>query len=176
MKTNLKRMRVAPVATLLAAGMIGCLSGMPSGRASISLAINGTYRATSLGNWAKTNNSFHDEPTVTSTWTVTSSCTSAQDCAGEVRSDQGWSAPLVMHDGAMWSVKREIPNWRQCPDGSALPGKQIFLFFAVAPDGSGGLDRSPTMAGKDQTIGPSGACRVNKSLAVEMPFRLDQVG
>lgn len=169
-------MRVAAAATLLAAETIGGLCGTPLARASVSLAINGTYRATSLGNWAKTNNSFHDEPTVTSTWTVTSSCASAQECAGEVSSDQGWSAPLVMHDGAMWSVKRELPNWRQCPDGSALPGTQTFLFFAVAPNGAGGLDRSPTMAGKDETIGPSGACRVNKSLAVEMPFRLDELG
>lgn len=175
MSTNGNIMHTTAAATLLAAGMIGALGGTPSARASMSPAINGTYRATSLGNWAKTNNSFHDEPTVTSTWTVTSSCTTAQDCTGEVRSDQGWSAPLVMHDGAMWSVKREIPNWRTCPDGSPLSGQQTFLFFPVAPDGSGGLDRSPTLAGKDETIGPSGACRVNKSLVVEMPFRLDEI-
>lgn len=161
---------------LLAALMIGGMEGAPSARASVSPAINGTYRATSLGTWAKTNNSFHDEATVTSTWTVASSCTTAQDCTGQVSSDQGWSAPLVMHDGAMWSVKREVPNWGTCPDGSTFTGQQMFLFSPVTPDGFGGTDWSPTLTGKDETIGPSGACRVNKALAIEMPFRLDKIG
>lgn len=163
-------------ATLLAAAMVGGMGGAPSARASVSHAINGTYRATSVGTWAKTNNSFHDEPTVTSTWTVTSSCSTAQDCTGQVSSDQGWSAPLVMHDGAMWFVKHEVPNWGTCPDGSTFTGQQMFLFSPVTPDGLGGPDWSPTLAGKDETIGPSGACRVNKALAIEMPFRLDKIG
>lgn len=162
-------------ATLLAAALIGGICGAPAARASVSPAINGTYRATSLGNWAKTNNSYHDEATVTSTWTVTSTCSTAQDCSGQVTSDQGWSAPLVMHDGAMWFVKRDVPNWGTCPDGSTFTGQQTFNFFPVAPDGNGGLDWSPTMAGKDMTIGPGGACRVNKALAIEMPFRLDKI-
>jgi hypothetical protein len=162
-------------AALLAVTLIAGITAAPSARA-VSPAINGTYRATSLGQWAKTNNSFHDEATTISTWTISSSCTTAQDCEGEVTSDQGWSAPLVMHDGAMWSVKREIPNWGKCPDGATFTGQQTFLFFAVSPDGNGGPDVSPTMSGKDMTLGPSGACRVNRAVAIEMPFRLDKIG
>ncbi|WP_085235024.1 hypothetical protein [Mycobacterium conspicuum] len=163
-------------ATLLAAAIWSSLGGVPCARASVSHAINGTYRATSVGTWAKTNNSFHDEPIVTSTWTVTSSCSTAQDCAGEVTSDQGWSGPLIMHDGSMWFVKREVPNWGTCPDGSTFAGQQMFSFTPVTPDGFAGPDWSPTLTGKDATIGPSGACRVNKALAIEMPFRLDKIG
>ena len=33
---------------------------------------------------------------------------------------------------------------------------------------------SPTLAGEDRTIGSSGACGVNKSLDIRMPFRLDK--
>lgn len=163
-------------AALLAVLLAGAVACPPSGRASVSHAINGTYRATSVGTWAKTNNSFHDEPIVTSTWTVTSSCSTAEDCTGEVTSDQGWNGPLVMHDGEMWFVKREVPNWRTCPDGSTFTGQQMFSFTPVTPDGFKGPDWSPTLTGKDETIGPSGACRVNKALAIEMPFRLDKIG
>lgn len=165
----------AITSAVLAAAMLGAIGNAPVVRASVSHAINGTYRATSVGTWSKTNNSFHDEATVSSTWTVTSECSTAQECAGEVTSDQGWTAPLVMHDGAMWFVKREIPNWGTCPDGSKFTGQQLFMFVPVTPDGFAGPDWSPTLTGKDETLGPSGACRVNKALAVEMPFRLDKI-
>jgi hypothetical protein len=36
------------------------------------IAVNGTYLATSDGQWAKTNESYHDEKSVTQTWTITS--------------------------------------------------------------------------------------------------------
>ncbi|AGP62364.1 hypothetical protein OEM_08280 [Mycobacterium intracellulare subsp. yongonense 05-1390] len=79
-----------------------------------------------------------------------------------------------MLDGEMWWVKRELPNWETCPDGSSYPGQQTYSFFPV--DSNGGFELgSPTLAGKDKTIGPSGACRVNKWLVVEMPFRLDKL-
>ena len=162
--------------TLVAAAMVSGMGGAPSARASVSHAINGTYRATSVGTWAKLNNSFHDEPIVASTWTVTSSCSDAQECTGHVTSDQGWDAPMVMHDGTMWFVRREVPNWGTCPDGSTYTGKQTFLFVPVTPDGLQGPDWSPTLTGKDMTLGPGGACRVNKVLAIEMPFRLDKIG
>jgi len=35
---------------------------------------------------------------------------------------------------------------------------------------------SPTLSGKDKTIGPSGACGQNQWLTVEMPLRLDKIG
>jgi hypothetical protein len=146
----------------------------PAAQASADLALNGRYNATSLGGWAKTNESFHDEATVRSVWTITSSCSDAQECAGTVHSDQGWDAPLVMHDGKQWKVQRDIPNWEQCEDKTTYTGHQTFLFAPVAEDGSV-EDGSPTLAGRDKTVGPSGACRINKWLAIDMPFRLDKI-
>ena len=118
------RSRINPVSTvagvmLLASIMIGDLGNAPSARADGD-PINGTYRATSVGEWAKTNDAFHNQATVTSTWTITSSCSNAQECTGQVRTDQGWSAPLYMHDGTMWYVKHDVPNWERCPDGTAF--------------------------------------------------------
>lgn len=173
---------LSPVAsaTLMATVVIGGLGTAPSAWADGN-PINGTYIATSVGEWAKTNEVFHDEPTVRSTWTITSSCATYQDCSGQVTSDQGWSAPLYMHDGVLWYVKRDVPNWEQCPDGpvtgggSAATGQQIFTFTAVGPDG---LQQpgSSTLAGLDKTVGPSGACGQNRWLVVQMPFRLDKIG
>lgn len=118
----MRSMGTVASAITVAATMIGASSTAPPARASTDgPAINGTYRATSVGEWAKTNQSFHDEPTVSSTWTVSSSCATAQDCTGRVTSDQGWSAPLYMHDGVMWTVKHEVPNWEHAPTAPRSP-------------------------------------------------------
>src|ERR1700748_2809659 len=84
--------------TLVAVIVIGTSITPSPARASADISINGRFTATSLGNWAKTNDSFQDEATVRSVWTVSSSCSDAQDCTGTVSSDQGWSAPLAMND------------------------------------------------------------------------------
>jgi hypothetical protein len=162
-------------ATLVAAIVVGGSITMPPVRASSDdIAINGRYNSTSLGNWAKTNDSYHDEATVRSVWTVSSSCSDAQDCTGQVISDQGWTAPLYTHDGTMWTVQHDVPNWETCADGTSVPGHQVFTFVPV--DANGGVQNgSSTLAGRDKTVGPSGACRVNKWLAIEMPFRLDKI-
>jgi hypothetical protein len=160
---------------MLAAGLVISGSAMlPSARATIDIAINGRYSATSLGNWAKTNDAYHDQITVRSVWTVRSSCADAQECRGQVVSDQGWNAPLYTHDGTMWYVERDIANWETCPDGSAFTGHQVFTFVPVDANG-GTAEVSPTLAGQDKTVGPSGACRVNKWLSIAMPFRLDKI-
>ncbi len=160
-------------ATLVAAIVVGGLGTAPSARAD-GYPINGTYIATSVGEWAKTNEAYHDEATMRSTWTITSSCTTFQDCAGRVTSDQGWTAPLTVHDGSLWYVRRDVPNWEFCSDGTAVTGKQIYTFYYVGPDGKS-LPGSSTLAGRDKTTGPSGACGVNRWLVVEMPFRLDKI-
>lgn len=158
---------------LMALVVTGALSGAPSAHAD-SYPLNGTYIATSVGQWAKTNEAFNDEQTVRSTWTISSSCTTFQDCSGQVVSDQGWSAPINVHDGTLWYVRRDVPNWEQCEDGVAVTGRQTFQFTPVGPDGYT-LRGSPTLAGRDKTVGPSGACGVNRWLVVEMPFRLDKI-
>jgi hypothetical protein len=141
------------------------------------VAINGTYRVTSIGNWAKINDQYNNEPTVVSTWTINSTCTTFQECNGTMKSDQGWSAPIYMLDGTMWYVKHEVPNWERCQDGTAFTGKQTYYFYPADPAGSGEfIIGSPVLAGKDKTIGPSGACGQNQWLTIDLPLRLDKIG
>src|SRR5262245_18204847 len=82
-------------ATLLAASVFGFLGPPTTAQATTKddVAINGTYRATSIGNWAKINDQYNNEPTVVSTWTISSTCANFQECTGTLTSDQGWSAP-----------------------------------------------------------------------------------
>lgn len=137
------------------------------------LALNGSYAAVSVGNWAKTNEVYIDEQVVRSIWTIVSSCSDPDNCVGHVHSDQGWDAEISMKAN-MWSVRRDIPNWIPCPDGTAYPGRQLFRF---APAGPGGrrVVGSPVLAGEDVTAGPAGACGVGQPLVIRMPFRLDKI-
>src|SRR3712207_1590685 len=102
------------LAALALTGSLG--TATPAYASNYGIELNGTYRVTSNGDWAQTNQVFIDEQTVIQTWTVTSSCVSPIECTGEVRSDQGWTAPLRFGgpgsppDGA-WVVNREVPNW-----------------------------------------------------------------
>ncbi|UXA06169.1 hypothetical protein KXD96_25415 [Mycobacterium sp. SMC-2] len=169
----MRSIRMASTAALFTATAIVMASSANASKDDV--AINGTYRATSIGNWAKVRDSYHDEATVISTWTISSSCTTAEQCDGTVRSDQGWSAPMTMTDGKIWWVKRDVANWETCPDGTSYTGHQTFYFYAVDSNGIPQIG-SPTLAGKDKTLGPSGACGVNKWLDIEIPFRLDKIG
>lgn len=127
-------------------------------------ALNGRFTVTSDGQWAKTNERFRDEQTVTSTWTIATSCTSVLDCAGQMTSDQGWSAE-VRYIKPMWFVTRTIENWMPCPDGTSVAGRQTYKFFVDEYD-------KPFLRGWDNTLGPSGACDINKVLNIEMPLKL----
>lgn len=133
-------------------------------------ALNGTFIATSNGEWAKTNDVFHDEDSVRGTWTVSSTCVTPSDCAGSVSSDWGWTAPIYMKNG-MWYVKRPVPGWMPCPDGTFVDGHQTYRFSPVDPNGS--YQRVSNMfVGQDSTEGPSGACGKNLPLEIKMPFKL----
>jgi hypothetical protein len=138
-----------------------------SARAADGVALNGTFVAFSDGLWAKTNDRFHDEASVNSTWTVTSVCTTYQDCIGHVVSSAGWSSPLRYRSG-QWRVDRHIPEWQRCPDGSTAPGTQSFTFSPPRADDV--VVRQ--LRGFDSTTGPSGACGVNEWLNITMPFTL----
>jgi hypothetical protein len=161
-------------ATAVAVTVIVGLGSPSSARASEDgLALNGTYIATSNGDWAKTNDSYHDEATVTSTWTITSTCSNPVDCTGQVVSDQGWTAP-ILHNSDAWIVDRDLPNWERCTGGTTATGHQRYRFWPV--DATGYVaPGSLTLGGEERTTGPSGACGVNKLLVVRMPFRLDKV-
>jgi hypothetical protein len=153
-------------ATLVAVAVaVGWGPGDPACASTDSVALNGTYTATSDGTAAKTNYAFHTEATVTSTWTITSSCNNPADCAGRVVSDQGWSANLRLVGGDLWVVAHDVENWEHCQDGTAAPGHQTFKFSA-----------DDNLAGWDYTVGPSGACGANKWLVIEMPFKLVKTG
>jgi hypothetical protein len=164
---------------LMATSAIGFLATASTARAITKedVAINGTYRVTSIGNWAKINDQYNNEPTVVSTWKISTSCTTFQECNGTMTSDQGWSAPIYMLDGTMWYVKHEVPNWERCQDGTAFTGKQTYYFYPADPAGSGEFQiGSPVLAGKDKTVGPSGACGQNQWLTIDLPLRLDKIG
>lgn len=143
-------------------------------RADNNPAINGTYAATSNGEWARTNDSYHDEATVRSTWTITSSCVNPLTCSGTVTSDQGWTADMTFICGS-WLVHRELPGWETCGDGTSATGQQIYRFYPVDPATGLVTVGSPVLAGEDATTGPSGACGVNKLLVIRLPFKLVKI-
>jgi hypothetical protein len=136
--------------------------------------LNGTYSATSIGNWAQTNEVYQDEATVRSTWTINTTCTTPVDCTGRVKSDQGWSAD-VTYTGSEYVVKRDIPNWEPCPNGVSRTGHQIYRFYPVNQQGRVSVG-STIFAGIDRTSGESGACGINKALVITMPLRVEKVG
>jgi hypothetical protein len=171
----MRSINVAVNATLVAACMAGGVPMAPPAWA-YDPAINGTYTATVVGDWARTREVYHQETVVRSTWKITSSCSTAQDCQGTVTSDQGWSAPLKMTDGLNWYVKRDIPNWETCPDGTTFTAKDYYMFYPANPESGENTPGSPVLAGRNQTIGPSGACGTNMPLDIEQPFRLDKIG
>jgi hypothetical protein len=137
-------------------------------------ALNGRYLATTNGEWATTNQVFHDEATVQDTWTVATECETPLDCVGTVVSDQGWTAKISYNSGDRWRIDRELPNWEPCFDGTAATGIQKFVFWQSRADGT--IDRnSPILTGWQETTGPSGACGRSKNLVIRTPFKLSPI-
>lgn len=155
--------------------LLAFVAGMPTAAATgdDDWGINGTYFATSIGNWAETNDVFRGETTVRTKWTVNTTCTTPVECVGRVSSDAGWSADVSIH-GSEYVVKRDIPNWEPCPGGAARAGHQIYRFYPV--DEKGWVSFGSTIfAGVDKTSGDSGACGINQTLVITMPFRLEKM-
>lgn len=154
-----------------------------AGTASVSVAqadhpdwgLNGTYTATSNGEWARKNEVFYDQASRRSIWTISTQCSYPGECTGTVRSDESWTAPIYQRS-SVWYVKRPIENWVPCPDGSTAPGLQTFRFKAMTPEGANADPTSTTLVGEDITTGPSGACGVSKPVYINMPFKLAKVG
>jgi hypothetical protein len=136
-------------------------------------ALNGVYAVQSNGQWARTNEVYHDEAIVRSTWTIASHCSNATTCSGTVHSDQGWVADITSGSGE-YVVKHEVPNWEPCPDGTAGIGHQVFRFYPVDDVGMVRIG-SPVLAGVDVTTGNSGSCAINKDLQIELPLRLEKI-
>src|SRR5262245_37141709 len=133
----MRSVRTLTVATLLAASVSGGLgtASVAGAKTKEDVAINGTFRATSIGDYAQRNDQYFGEPTVIQVWTISSTCETFQECRGTVKSDLGWSAPLYMNDGEMWKIKHDVPNWEHCEDGTAFTGQQTFFFYPVNDNG-----------------------------------------
>jgi len=155
----------------------------PSAQATdYGVALNGTYRAFSNGEWAQTSAGpngaggamvYIDQPSKMETWTVTSDCVSPIECYGEVRSDAGWTGALKFN-GDVWMVDRDIPNWLPCPDGTAAPGHQNFGLWGWNPLTTEKNKNWNFIVGFETTVAPSGACGYNKPVVTQLPVRLEQ--
>ncbi|MBX7453949.1 hypothetical protein GR927_38745 [Mycolicibacterium sp. 3033] len=144
--------------------MAGPSISMATAAPNDGVALNGVYTVVSDGQMARTNERFRDEATVIARWTVSSDCTTFQDCTGRVDSDQGWTADITYLSN-VWYVRRTLPNWEPCPDGTAAPGEQTYFFWRDPDD-------TAILTGWDETKGPSGACGINKQLVIKLPLRL----
>ena len=169
--------RVSALANTVAATAIcGAAWGAPSAAAeNPDWGLNGTYIATSNGEWARKNEVLTDLPSLRSTWTVRTQCSYPGECTGTVDSEWGWSAPIYQRSG-VWYVKHTVENWIPCPDGTTAPGLQVFRFKPMTPEGGIVDPTSDTLVGEDVTTGASGACGVNKPVYINMPFKLVKAG
>ncbi|MCW1820171.1 hypothetical protein A5731_14620 [Mycolicibacterium conceptionense] len=157
-------------AGVLITAAVGATSS-PVATASPSWGLNGTYIATSNGEWAKTNDIFHDEASIRGTWTISTTCSYPSECTGTVDTDWGWSAPIYKKSG-VWYVKKTVDNWQPCGDGTAGPGLQVYRFFPSNKDATATDPSSTTLLGEDSTTGVSGSCGSSRVVFITMPFKL----
>ncbi|MGV0834143.1 Rv2253/PknI dimerization domain-containing protein [Mycolicibacterium thermoresistibile] len=158
-------------ALVTAAAVVGLVAAAPSGADNADWGLNGTYIATSNGEWARKNEVFFEQPSLRSTWTISTECSYPGECTGTVVSEWGWTAPIYQRSG-VWYVKHTVADWIPCPDGSTAAGLQVFRFKAMTPNGGMADPASTTLVGEDITTGVSGACGVNKPVYINMPFKL----
>ena len=138
MRSRRNRVSTIAGAILLASMMIGDLGWAPSARADGD-PINGTYRATSVGEWAKTNDAFHNQATVTSTWTITSSCSNAQECTGQVRPTRDGVHRFTCMTGQCGTSNTMCPTGNGAPTAPRLPDNRRSLSFLRAQMASSSL-------------------------------------
>lgn len=164
------------LSTVAAIALCGVSWGAPPATAdNADWGLNGTYIATSNGEWARKNEVFYDQASLRSTWTVSTQCSYPGECTGTVDSEWGWTAPIYQKSG-VWYVKHTVENWVPCPDGTTAPGLQVFRFKAMNAEGAMADPTSDTLVGEDITTGVSGACGVSKPVYINMPFKLVKVG
>lgn len=163
------RMRSRAV-LLLATTISGVAIAPPAAATGGEDAINGTFTATSNGEWATLNERYQSEATVKVTWTVASKCPLPFSCTGTVTSSLGWTEDIYRQN-ANWYVKHYIPDWIACPDGTRAPGLQVYRFYPSNDDGMQ-QQKSDILIGEDETTGLSGSCGRNRSLVLNLPFKL----
>jgi len=168
---------VGPAKVIMAAGMLTAASivaASPAAAEYEEFAMNGTYSVVSNGEWARQNDRYQDEPTVRSTWTVSTVCTTAITCSGTVTSSLGWTEDIYTGIGSLWYVKHYVPDWIPCPDGTRGPGLQIYKFYPANEDGTAQYG-SDLWLGEDETTGESGACNRNRSLVMNLPVKIRKI-
>ncbi|WP_326545984.1 hypothetical protein QGN32_19875 [Mycolicibacterium sp. ND9-15] len=172
---------VGLAAGAVAIAVAGSLStATPAYADDFEVALNGTYRVMSDGEWAKRGMTpggadvFFDQKTVVQTWTVSTDCVSPIECSGTVQSDLGWTGTIRLKD--YWYVDHDVPNWLPCPDGSFAPGHQKFILMGWNPAINQRVTHNTTfLMGRDQTKGPSGACGTNQPVVIEMPVKVQKI-
>lgn len=164
---------IGAAAALAAAGTV--VQSAPAMASEYDWGLNGTFIATSNGEWSRTNEVFEDRPSLRSTWTIRTECTYPGECTGTVISDFGWTAPIYQKSG-VWYVKQTLDNWVPCADGTSAPGLQEFRFANTTPSGDAMDPASTTLVGEDRTTGQSGACGINRPVFINMPFKLVKTG
>lgn len=165
-----------PAATKIAAAtVLGAAIAMSTGTAAAdgSWGINGTFATSVNGEWAKVNERYENQPSERAIWTVSTQCTSATECVGTVTSDQGWSAPIYTTNGLFY-VKRAVPQWRFCADGTPIDGLQVYKLYPVGFDGHFDVTANE-YTGEQQTTGPSGSCGRNQWPAIRAPFYMKHI-
>jgi hypothetical protein len=169
---------------LASIAVIGSVVSAPSAQATdYGVALNGTYRAFSNGEWAQTSAGpngaggaqvYIDQPSKMEIWTVTSDCVSPIECYGEVRSDAGWIGDMNFN-GDSWRIFHDIPNWQPCPDGTAAPAQRYFALWGFNPSTSEKNKDRNLIVGWERTQGPTGACGYSKPVVTQLPVRLELI-
>ena len=139
-------------------------------------ALNGTFTATSNGEWAATNDVFHNEQSVRSIWTISTQCSYPTECTGTVTSDFGWTAPIYQ-TGGEWYVKRVIPNWMPCFDGSVA--RRDCRCSGSTDPARAGTTTDPTsdmLVGSDATTGQAGRLRQEPAALHQHAVQAGQAG
>lgn len=173
----MQAVRIGSVPVILAATLAAVIAPVaPVAHAEYEeYAMNGTYSVVSNGEWARMNDRYQDEPSVHSTWTVTSQCSTAITCAGKVTSSLGWTADIYTTAGNLWYVKHYVPEWIPCPDGGTAPGLQVYRIYRATEEGLHTSSGSDLWLGEDETTGESGNCGRNKSLVLNLPVKIRKV-
>jgi len=81
-------MRLSGSLAFAVVALIGAGIPLPAHASDADWGLNGTYVATSNGEWAKTNERFQDEASLRSTWTISTVCSYPSECTGTVASDR----------------------------------------------------------------------------------------
>jgi hypothetical protein len=128
--------------------------------AAREVALNGTYRVFSDGEWARRDEVLFDVPSET-------------QCTGTVTSNLGWTGSARLDD--FWFIEHDIPKWAPCPDGTFARARQTFLIFGFDPVNEERVVSAEFLQGRNITKAPSGSCGRNANLDFELPVRVERI-